>query len=169
MGRPTLYDAALVEEMREVTADGWTMREIAEELGVDPRTVRLWRTKFLEFRRALKAGRAEHTRRVAAERRAQALQKVTAILNDPAGTKHADPETDRDRNERERHAAQRAADAAATREAVQALGPLLAAVEPVRPADEPSMADPDTWQEEPQQWHEDQSTEAEPMRDPLAD
>jgi hypothetical protein len=41
-GRPTLYTPELAKRVCELIADGWSLRRVAQEVGVPERTIRRW-------------------------------------------------------------------------------------------------------------------------------
>ena len=52
-GQPTLYNPDFAEQARKLCAFGATMKEIAEFIGVAPKTIRNWQTAHPEFREAI--------------------------------------------------------------------------------------------------------------------
>lgn len=59
VGRPTKYDDALLDDVRERALKGETDEEIAAGLGVSRSTLALWKARHPEFSDALRSWKAE--------------------------------------------------------------------------------------------------------------
>lgn len=57
MARPSKFDPAFIEKGRELAEQGMTDEEMAEEFGVDVRTLYRWKADNEAFCQALKAGK----------------------------------------------------------------------------------------------------------------
>lgn len=89
-GRRRVLPVERAGEVFELTAAGWTMRDMAGELGVSLRALYYGQSRCSEIAEALDRGRTEHARRLAAERAAalaaerqaarEAAQQVMALL-----------------------------------------------------------------------------------------
>ena len=60
-GRPSKYDPAFCDEVREFLKDGYSVAAFAGHIGVAVSTVNLWITQHPEFSDAVKAGQASAT------------------------------------------------------------------------------------------------------------
>lgn len=65
-GRPPVYDPALNPRVTKLALLGQTDEEIAHFIGIDPDTLRLWKTKHPDFYGALEAGRVDADAEMAA-------------------------------------------------------------------------------------------------------
>lgn len=64
MGRPTVYKPDFCQKAAELALGGSTDEEIADEFGVDVRTLYRWRARHADFRQALQWGKANCDERV---------------------------------------------------------------------------------------------------------
>jgi transcriptional regulator with XRE-family HTH domain len=82
-GYPPRYRPEFCEFARELTADGWTMEDIAAELGVSKRATSKWRHRFPEFASAIQEGRKLYPQRLAdalaRERRKQNVELAAEL------------------------------------------------------------------------------------------
>ena len=53
VGRPSLYDPALCDQVIELGSQGKSIEQIAAQIGVGTKTMYNWRDEFPEFLRAL--------------------------------------------------------------------------------------------------------------------
>lgn len=60
-GRPSKYDEAFCDEVREFLKDGYSVAAFAGHIGVSYSTVSLWEQEHPEFSEAVKDGRAAAT------------------------------------------------------------------------------------------------------------
>jgi hypothetical protein len=61
MGRPSKYDPAFCDQVRDFLADGYSVAGFAGHIGVATSTVQLWEKEHPEFSVAVKEGRAAAT------------------------------------------------------------------------------------------------------------
>lgn len=99
VGRPSKYDPAYCERVREFLKDGYSVAAFAGEIGVAVSTVRLWIDEHPEFSDAVKTGQARAT--LWWENRARAVAmgedgNPTTII---FGLKNRAPEDWRDKTE----------------------------------------------------------------------
>jgi hypothetical protein len=71
--------------VRELTAEGWVLEDIADELGVSFRVTSKWRHKFLEFEEAIKEGRVLNLRRLEVERAAAVRALIECVTPQGSG------------------------------------------------------------------------------------
>lgn len=63
-GRPSLYRAEYAERAATLAINGATDAELADEFGVDVKTIPRWRAKYPEFREAVRYGKEHADERV---------------------------------------------------------------------------------------------------------
>lgn len=90
--RPKVLPAERAGEVYELTAAGWTMNDMATELGVSPRALYYSQRRCSEISEALSRGREEYRRRLAAELERLAAERVAAAAADRAAARKAAPE-----------------------------------------------------------------------------
>lgn len=83
-GRPTLYRPEYADVAYELTTLNYTTGDLAEEFGVDIRTITNWKNIFLEFRHAITRGRVDNRRRQEREMVAELRALFEGPLDPPA-------------------------------------------------------------------------------------
>ena len=62
-GRESGYRPAFIEVAHRRCANGWVLRELADEFEIEPRTLNVWRKAHPALDEAIRAGRKEAKRR----------------------------------------------------------------------------------------------------------
>lgn len=102
VGRPSKYDPAFCDQVREFLKDGYSVAAFAGRIGVSYSTVRLWEQEHPEFSAAVKDARAAATLWWEERNRESALGtssgNATSII---FGLKNRAPEEWKDKTEQE--------------------------------------------------------------------